>query len=46
MCYSAMVEQDLRKAARMVAGEVDFSALEKLFAQRLDDDSIRIARAL
>lgn len=41
-----MVEQDLRKAARMVAGEVDFSALEKLFAQRLDDDSIRIARAL
>lgn len=41
-----MVEQDLRKAARMVAGEIDFSALEKLFSQRLEDDSIRIARAL
>jgi putative SOS response-associated peptidase YedK len=41
-----MVEQDLRKAARMVGGEVDFSALEKLFSQRLGDDSIRIARAL
>ncbi len=46
MCYSAMVEQELKKAARMVAGEVDFSALEKLFAQRLEDDSIRVARAL
>jgi len=41
-----MVEQDLRKAARMVGGEVDFSALEKLFAQRLEDNSIRIGRAL
>lgn len=41
-----MVEQELKKAARMVAGEVDFSALEKLFAQRLEDDSVKIARAL
>jgi len=41
-----MVEQELKKAARMVGGEVDFSALEKLFAQRLEDSSIRIARAL
>jgi putative SOS response-associated peptidase YedK len=46
MCYSAMVEQDLRKAARMVGGEVDFSALEQLFTRRLEDDSIKIARAL
>ena len=46
MCYSAMVEQDLRKAARMVGGEVDFSALEQLFARRIDDDSIRLGRAL
>jgi len=41
-----MVEQELKKAARMVGGEVDFSALEKLFAQRLEDDSIKIARGL
>jgi len=46
MCYSAMVEQDLKKLARMVAPEVDFSAIEQLFASRLQDDSIRIARAL
>ena len=41
-----MVEQELKKAARMVGGEVDFSALEKLFARRLEDGSIKIARAL
>jgi putative SOS response-associated peptidase YedK len=41
-----MVEQELKKAARMVGGEVDFSALEKLFAQRLEDDSVKIARGL
>jgi putative SOS response-associated peptidase YedK len=46
MCYSAMVEQELKKAARMVGAEVDFSALETLFARRLEDDSIRIGRAL
>src|SRR3954469_2261513 len=46
MCYSAMVEQELKKAARMVGGEVDFSAVERLFAQRLEDDSIKVARAL
>jgi putative SOS response-associated peptidase YedK len=41
-----MVEQDLRKAARMVGGEVDFSALEQVFSRRLEDDSIKIAKAL
>ncbi len=46
MCYSAMVEQELKKLARMVASEVDFSAIEQLFASRLQDDSIKIARAL
>lgn len=45
MCYSAMVEQELKKLARMVATEVDFSAVEQLFASRLEDPSIRIARA-
>lgn len=45
MCYSAMVEQELKKLARMVAAEVDFSAVEQLFASRLEDPSIRIARA-
>jgi putative SOS response-associated peptidase YedK len=41
-----MVEQELKKAARMVGGEVDFSALENLFARRLGDESIKVARAL
>ncbi len=41
-----MVEQELKKAARMVGGEVDFSAVERLFARRLEDDSIKIAKAL
>src|SRR5688572_12194173 len=45
MCYSAMVEQELKKLARMVATEVDFSAVEQLFASRLEDDSIKVARA-
>jgi len=45
MCYSAMVEQELEKLARMVATEVDFSAIEQLFASRLEDDSIKVARA-
>ena len=40
-----MVEQELRKLARMVATEVDFSAIEQLFASRLEDDSIKVARA-
>lgn len=45
MCYSAMVEQDLKKLARMVAPDVDFSAIEQLFASRLQDGSIKVARA-
>lgn len=45
MCYSAMVEQELKKLARMVATEVDFSAIEQLFSHRLQDDSIKVARA-
>ncbi len=46
MCYSAMVEQNLKKLARMVAAEVDFAAVEELFTLRLADDSIKVGRAL
>ncbi len=41
-----MVEQNLKKLARMVAAEVDFAAVEELFTLRLADDSIKVGRAL
>ncbi len=46
MCYSAMVEQHLKKLSRMVASEADFSSFEDLFAMRLQDDSIKVGRAM
>lgn len=46
MCYSAMVEQDLKSWERDFRASMDALAFEELFARRVSDDSIKIAKAL
>lgn len=46
MCYSAMVEQHLRSLAREFRAEVDWDSFESLFRERLDNEAIKVARAL
>ena len=46
MCYSAMVEQDFRLYKRMLHSDIDFDAFLDLFVLRLEDDAIKIAKAM
>jgi putative SOS response-associated peptidase YedK len=46
MCYSAMVEQNLRSLAREFRAEVDWGMFETLFRERLEPGNIKVARAL
>lgn len=46
MCYSAKVQQDLRSLAKRFGAEIDTERFEELFERRLEDDGIKVARAL
>ena len=46
MCYSAMVEESYRTYVRMLRSEIDFDAFLELFVLRLEDDSIKIPKAM
>ena len=46
MCYSARVRQDLNTLIRRFGASVDWEGFERLFRRRLEDDRIKIARAL
>ena len=46
MCYSALVEQNLKTLARKTKAEVDVESFADLFARRAGGDDIKIARAL
>jgi putative SOS response-associated peptidase YedK len=46
MCYSARVRQDLHTLVRRLGGDVDWSSFEALFRLRLEDNGIKISRAL
>ena len=46
MCYSAMVEQDLKSLGRLFKARVDHGQFETLFQRRVTDDTIKIPKAL
>jgi putative SOS response-associated peptidase YedK len=46
MCYSAKVQQHLRSLSRRLGAEVDTAQFEQLFERRLEDDTLKVARAL
>lgn len=46
MCYSAKVQQDLRSLAKRFGAEIDTARFEELFARRLENDGIKVTRAL
>jgi putative SOS response-associated peptidase YedK len=46
MCYSALVRQDLHEIARRFGAEIAYEMFAQLFRRRLDDEGIKIARAL
>ncbi|MEJ2106488.1 MAG: SOS response-associated peptidase family protein [Acidiferrobacteraceae bacterium] len=46
MCYSAMVEQNFKSFERWKKARIDSGLFEGLFRRRVEDDSIKIARAL
>ena len=46
MCYSAMVEQSIRTEARRWGAEPDLGLFEQVFARRLEEPSLRIAKGL
>ncbi len=46
MCFSARIQQDLHSLARRFGASVDWPMFEDLFRDRVEDDSIKIARAL
>ena len=46
MCYSAMVEQSIRTEARRWGAEPDLGLFEQIFARRLEDPGLRIAKGL
>jgi hypothetical protein len=46
MCYSAMVQQDLKALGRLMKASVDHAKFETLFQRRATDDSIKIPKAL
>lgn len=46
MCYSAMVEQDLKSLARQFNAHVDYLGFDELFRRRADGEAINIGKAL
>jgi putative SOS response-associated peptidase YedK len=46
MCYSGLVEADVRAYLRRMSARIDYEAFEKLMAERLENDKIRVPRAL
>ncbi len=46
MCYSAQVEQELKAIRNALKAEIDMAAFERVFRQRLNDDHIKIPKAM
>jgi putative SOS response-associated peptidase YedK len=46
MCYSALVRQDLHEIARRFGAEIAYEMFAQLFRRRLEDDDIKLSRAL
>ena len=46
MCYSARVKQHLKQLEKRYGAEIDWKTFEALFTMRMEDSSIKIARAL
>lgn len=46
MCYSALVEQNLKRLARLGDARVDLPMFEDLFHRRAEGEDIKLARAL
>ena len=46
MCYSAKVQQNLRSLAKRFGADIDWPLFEQIFHRRLQDEDIKIARAL
>jgi len=46
MCYSAKIQQHLRSLAKRFGADVDSALFEQLFERRLEDDGLKVARAL
>ncbi|MBK1683934.1 SOS response-associated peptidase family protein [Rhodoferax fermentans] len=46
MCYSAQIWQDYRKYVRQFDGQLDLEAFVQLFWSRLDNDKIKIPKAM
>ena len=46
MCYSAKVQQTLRSLARRFGADIDWPLFEQVFQRRLQEEDIKVARAL
>ena len=46
MCYSAMVEQDLKSLARRFNAQVDYAGFEEMMRRRADGEALNIGKAL
>jgi putative SOS response-associated peptidase YedK len=46
MCFSALVRQDIPELARRYGAQIAYGAFAELFRRRLEDKSIKVARAL
>lgn len=46
MCFSALVEQDLKRLSRRLEAKVDLEAFERVFSARLENDGLRLPKAL
>jgi len=46
MCFSAMVEADFKKLGRRTRAKPDLRNMERVFEQRLEDDNLKIPRAV
>jgi hypothetical protein len=46
MCYSAMVEQDLKSLARRFNAQVDYATFEDMMRRRADGEAFNIGKAL
>ena len=46
MCYSAMVNQEVKKLGLKFKARIDYALIEEMFERRLKDKSIKISKAL
>lgn len=46
MCYSAQVEQHLKKLGRKFGARVDYAAFASVFRRRVTDASVKVTKAL